>query len=191
MEKEKIHKHGGKSSQRFLDPVRVLTTIKLSEGDFFMDAGCGDGYLSLAASKIVGDEGQIFSVDSYQESLDILIEKIQKEGINNINVIAADFTTKIPLDDDSVDLCMMANVFHGFFFNDEVKEALGEIRRLLKPEGRLAVIEFKKIDNTPGPPVSSRMDPDEVRSALEEDGFEYIEEMEVGPYHYVVISKLK
>jgi ubiquinone/menaquinone biosynthesis C-methylase UbiE len=190
-EGKRIHKHGGRSSQDILDPNKVLKSINLKEGDYFLDAGCGDGFISLAASQIVKDEGQVFAVDSYQESLDILIKKVQEESINNLQVIMADITSQLPLADDVVDLCIMANIFHGFVYNDEVEEAVSEIKRVLKSDGRLTVVEFKKIENTPGPPINHRLDADEVKSNIESQGFNYLKEMEVGPYHYVVIFDLK
>lgn len=187
MSEKKLHKHGGKSSEAILDAKRVLSSIKLSEGDVFMDAGCGDGFISREASKIVGDEGQVLAVDQYSPSLDILREKVREEGIKNLEVVEADLTRTLPLEDETADLCLMANVLHGFLYNEELDQVIPELLRILKTGGRLAIVEFKKIEGTPGPPLSSRITAEDVNSSLETRGFQSIEELEVGPYHYAVI----
>lgn len=187
MVEKKLHKHGGKSSEAILDAKRVLSSIKLSEGDVFMDAGCGDGFISREASKIVGDEGQVLAVDQYSPSLDILREKVREEGIKNLEVVEADLTRTLPLEDETADLCLMANVLHGFLYNEELDQVIPELLRILKTGGRLAIVEFKKIEGTPGPPLSSRITAEDVNSSLETRGFQSIEELEVGPYHYAVI----
>jgi len=187
MSEKKLHKHGGKSSEAILDAKRVLSSLQLSEGDVFMDAGCGDGFISREASKIVGVEGKVWAEDRYSQSLDILREKVAEEQIENLEVVEADLTRKLPLGDETVDLCLMANVLHGFLYNEELDQVIPELLRIMKNRGRLAIVEFKKIEGTPGPPLSSRITAEEVNSALESRGFQSQEEMEVGPYHYAVV----
>jgi ubiquinone/menaquinone biosynthesis C-methylase UbiE len=187
MSENKLHKHGGKSSESILDAKRVLSSIKLSERDVFMDAGCGDGFISREASKIVGAEGKVLAVDQYSPSLDILREKVKEEGLGNLEVLEADLTQKLPLEDEIVDLCLMANVLHGFLYNEELNQVVPELLRILKTGGKLAIVEFKKIEGTPGPPLSHRITAEDVNSALESRGFQSQEELEVGPYHYAVV----
>ena len=79
MTTKKLHKHGGKSSEAVLDAKRVLSSIKLVEGEVFMDSGCGDGFISRTASQIVGSKGKILAVDQYSPSLDVLRDKVKKE----------------------------------------------------------------------------------------------------------------
>ncbi len=72
------HKHHGKSTRDILDPKIVLSAMGLKQGQTLMDAGCGDGHISLVASSLVGTEGKIFSLDVYQPSLDQLYKYIKK-----------------------------------------------------------------------------------------------------------------
>ncbi|HNR26606.1 MAG TPA: class I SAM-dependent methyltransferase [Methanobacteriaceae archaeon] len=191
MSGKKLHRHGGKSSEAVLNAQRVLRSINLCEGDVFMDAGCGDGFISRAASRMVGAEGEVLAVDQHSPSLDILREKVREEKIKNLKVLEADLTRKLSIPDETVDLCLMANVLHGFFHNEELDQAIPELLRILKPGARLAIVEFKKIEGMPGPPFAHRITAEDVRGILESRGFQFQEEMEVGPYHYAVVLAKK
>lgn len=198
-------------------PVEIFLILKMSSQKsilkkeiFFWMQDVGDGYFSIAASKIVGDEGKVYAVDTYEESIDILKKGIQREGIVNIETIVVDITKKIPLKDEIIDICLMVNVLHGFVANDEVEEAMGEIARVIREGGTFAVVDFKKIEDSVdspiptklklvrvmrnlklrliGPPMSIRLSPDEVGKIIAQYGFEVAKNVEAGPYHYAVIS---
>lgn len=191
MEKSVKHFHHGRSSREILDPSRVLGTIGLKKGDVFLDAGSGDGYMSLAASSIVGDEGKVYAVDVWEESMNILKKEIENKAINNIEPIIADISANIPIADESVDILYMGNVLHGFVENDEVEPVMNEIQRIIKPGGAFAIVEFKKEEGIPGPPLSVKISPDDVKKIVENYGFSVKNVEEVGTYHYTLISVKK
>lgn len=180
------HVHHSKSTRDILNAETVLAAAGLKSGDYFLDAGCGDGFISIAASKIVGDDGKVCAIDVYPQSVEMVKEEIQKGGISNIEATVADITDKIPLKDESVDICIMANVLHGFVANDEVQEVMGEISRVIRPEGTFAVVEFIKSEGTRGPPYNVRISPDEVEDLLINYNLKTTETREVGKYHYLV-----
>lgn len=185
----KRHIHGGLSSSGFFDAENVLKSIRLREGAVFLDVGCGDGHFSLAASKIVGEKGRVYAIDADRESLGILQHQKDVNNIGNIEVLLADITKKLPLANESIYFCFMANVFHGFVVNREVGDAVKEIVRVLKPEGTLAIIDFKKLDGTPGPPVSERVSEEEVERLVTPYGFDKYRLLDVGTFHYAILFK--
>lgn len=191
MTKTEKHFHHGKSSRKILDADHILTSIGLKKGDVFLDAGSGDGYMSLAASKIVGDEGKVIAVDIWEESMNILKKEIKEHDIINIETIVADISDKIPVINNHIDIGYTGNVLHGFVQNKDYNEVMEEIRRIIKPDGIFAVIEFKKIENTPGPPMNVRINPEEVGEIVSNHGFKVLEVIEAGKYHYGVISVKK
>ncbi len=186
VDKKHGHVHHSRSSRDILSADKVLSEAGLKSGDSFLDAGCGDGFISLAASSVVGDEGKVYAVDVYPESIDMVKKEVQEKGIKNLEATVADIMDKIPLDNDSIDLCVMANVLHGFVANDEVEPVINEIRRVVKPEGVFAVVEFKKMEGIPGPPFKVRISPGDVEEAITSYGFEVMGTVEVGDYHYLV-----
>ncbi|HUV51463.1 MAG TPA: class I SAM-dependent methyltransferase [Dehalococcoidia bacterium] len=181
------HVHSGKSSKAYLDADKVIKEIGLKSGDSFLDIGSGEGYFSIAASRIVGNKGKVYALDSYEESIKKLREQVQQEQISNLEAVAADVTQKIPLTNGIVDVCLMANVLHGFANEKELSGAMNEIARVMKLGGTFAVVDFKKIDGPPGPPISIRLAPDEVIKKLSKYGFRETRVADLGPYHYAVM----
>jgi ubiquinone/menaquinone biosynthesis C-methylase UbiE len=66
---------------------------------------------------------------------------------------------------------------------------LNEIVRVVKPAGRLAVMEFKKIDGPPGPPKHIRLTPEDVADMIDPYGFQKERTVDVGPYNYLILLK--
>ena len=83
----------------------------------------------------------------------------------------------------------MATVLHDFVEDKISQEVLHEVVRVLKPEGRLAIVEFKKIDGPPGPPAHIRLAPEAVGDMLAPFGFTEERLVDVGPYNYLLLFR--
>ena len=180
------HVHHSRSSKDILSAMEVLEAVGLEIGDIFLDAGCGDGYISIAASNLVGDQGKIYALDVYPESIENVKKEIEDKKLDNTHAILADISKNIPLDLDSIDIVLMANVLHGFVADEEVEKVMSNIVEVLKPGGVLAVVEFRKLDGIKGPPFNIRISPEEVSIILKDYGFEITDKHEIGEYHYIV-----
>jgi len=180
------HMHHGKTSKNILSAVEVLKSTELKLGDNFLDAGCGDGYISLEASSIVGDKGSVYALDVYPESIETVKKEIKTRNLGNMEAILADITEIIPLDTEIIDVVLMANVLHGFVAEREVEEVMNNISRVLKPGGVFAVVEFRKIEGNIGPPYDVKVSPEDVFNILLEHGFDISDTQLVGKYHYIV-----
>ena len=180
------HKHHGKSSREILNAMEVLEAITPGIGNIFLDAGCGDGYISIAASNLVGDQGKVYALDVYPESIETVKKEIKDRKLENVDAILADITNTIPLDSSSIDIVLMANVLHGFVAGGEVGDVMSNIVRVLKPGGIFAVVEFRKLESSKGPPFNVRISPEDVSIILKDYGFDVIDSHEIGEYHYIV-----
>lgn len=179
--------HLGHSSETLLEPENALKEIGLETGDTFLDAGCGKGSFSIPASEIVGDEGKVYAIDISEEAINFLKAEIKERDIRNIEAFTGDITKKLPLEDEGIDVCLIANILHELVVGKKVKSTLKEIFRVLKPNGILSVVDFKKIDGPPGPPLSIRMSPGEVEEIISKYDFKKKRVAEIGEYHYAII----
>ena len=181
------HEHTGKSSRDLLDVELILKETGLKKGNTFLDIGCGEGFFSIAASQIIGKRGRVYAVDNYKESIDVLRERITRDNIVNIEAIVADVTERIPLGEQVIDIGLMVNVLHGFFANSEIDGIMREVARVIKNGGILAILDFKAIEASHGPPVSIRLSPYETEEWIKPYGFQTRNVLDVGEQHYMVI----
>ncbi len=181
----------GKSSFELIDPALLFRRLRLREGMVILDLACGKGLYTIALADAAGEKGWVYAIDLWEDGIAHLEKEISARGIENIKTMMADVSKKIPLDDARIDLCLMATVLHDLVQTKAHEGALREVRRVLNPEGILAIIEFKKIDGPPGPPVQIRLSPREVEQMLNVHGFKKKWTHEVGPYNYLMAFSLK
>lgn len=178
------HVHHGKSSKDIIDADRLIDELALTDDIILLDAGCADGYFSIAASKHVG---LVYALDSHEESIDVLKRQLELEEIKSVRPILADMTKKIPLEHNSVDICVMINVFHGLVANHELPGAMEELRKALKKHGRLAIVDFIKQDTDRGPPLNVKLSEDDAKELIEEQGFVQMKTGSVGEFSYLLV----
>ena len=187
-ERKKIH-GAGKSSFGLVDQNILFSKLGLSRGITFMDIGCGRGDYAIVAAEIIGPGGLVYGIDLWQEGIIALEEKASARGIRNIKAMVADAGKILLVKDHTVDFCFMATVFHDLVLANSSEGALREISRVLKAEGMMAILEFKKIDGPPGPPITSRLDSQEVEERVIPHGFARISLTEIEPYTYLMLFR--
>jgi ubiquinone/menaquinone biosynthesis C-methylase UbiE len=178
----------GRSSFDLVDVGKLFSALELSPGDVFIDLGSGAGAFALAAVGHVTDQGVVYAVDLWEEGIERLRSEVERRQISTVYPKHADISKHIPLEDGTVDVGLISTVLHDLVRDGSHESALREVRRVLKAEGRLAVVEFKKLAGPPGPPVEVRLSPEEVEALLRPHAFQVVATMDVGPYHYLSMS---
>jgi ubiquinone/menaquinone biosynthesis C-methylase UbiE len=178
----KPHRHRGKSSESYLNKDIILKELDIHSGQTILDAGCGNGYMSKNFSNLLNNTGKVYALDPDK----VVIEKLKEEiKGTNIEPIEGDITKRTRIEDSSIDLIYLSTVFHGFS-KDQIDGFQKEVKRLLKPNGKLGIVEIKK-ENTPfGPPLEIRFSPDELKKAITLIPTSLVE---VGEYFYMQVFK--
>jgi len=102
--------------------------------DIILDYGCGPGNFSIPAAQIVGDEGKVFAADKHPLSAQFVHKNARKANVANVETILT--SCKTILNDNSVDVVLLFDVFHYF---KEINPIFSELNRVLKPGGTIAL----------------------------------------------------
>jgi ubiquinone/menaquinone biosynthesis C-methylase UbiE len=161
----------GKSSYDLIDPKIFWPKLALTPGSTVLDLGCGAGRYTLPMAGQIGPAGKVIAIDLWAEGIDRLKDAVRHDQITNIDARVADAGRPLPLEDQSVDVCFMATVLHDFMAAGIATQALQEVKRVLKPQGIMAIVEFKKEDSPNGPPRHIRLAVEDLAMLVQRLGF--------------------
>lgn len=168
-------------NRRFIDPSEVLKQLKLKKEMIAADFGSGSGGWALPLAKKL-EEGIIYAIDILEEPLSALKARAKLEKILNIETIRADVEKRTPLSSNSVDLVLMTDLL---FECEDKKMVLEEGKRVLKPGGKILVVDWK-LDATIGP-EEGRVSTEEVKKIAKDLNLKLEKEFEAGIYHWGLI----
>jgi ubiquinone/menaquinone biosynthesis C-methylase UbiE len=117
----------------FSSPMNMLKEVDINPGYNILDFGCGPGSYSIAASKMVGSAGRVYSLDIHPLAVKKVSKKAVRHGLDNIETIQSDCKTGLP--DGSMDIILLYDVYHDLYNRSPVLE---ELHRVLKAKGKLS-----------------------------------------------------
>lgn len=185
-ESQNHHQRRGPSSYAIQDSLLLWQVLGLSPGTSLADLGCGPGDYALEAARRVGPDGKVWALDRDQLMLDALEEKARQQGLANLTTMASDLRKPLPLRDKGVELCLLATVLHIIKFTLAEGSLFGEVRRILRPGGRLAVLNCSMADLSFGPPAHLRISPEELDELVRPHGFERMRLEDMG-FNYLAL----
>ncbi|MBL7065957.1 MAG: class I SAM-dependent methyltransferase [Anaerolineae bacterium] len=118
----------------FRDPYKALNAAGLKPGQKVLEVGCGPGFFTVPAAKIVGEKGSVHALDINPLAIERVQQKIKQEGVANVKTILAD-AAQTGLPDQGFDLIFLFGFVHSV---GNLENILVELHRLLKPAGILS-----------------------------------------------------
>jgi ubiquinone/menaquinone biosynthesis C-methylase UbiE len=172
------------------EEVRIARLLMgLGQGDVVLDIACGPGNFSRQFADVVGPEGLVVGIDASRTMLARGAAELAESGVDNVALIRGD-ATQLPFRDGSFDATCCFAALH--LFADPFA-ALDEMRRILGPRGRIALMTSVRRQITPAPlkPVLERaggmrlFESDEILEALRERGFTGVHQRVAGMVQFV------
>jgi len=169
-------------------PRKTLEALDLKPGQRVADIGSGGGYFTLRFAEAVGEKGKVYAVDGNSEFLGFIERSAEEKGIHNV-VLVPIAEHKLNLPEDSIDLVFMRNVTHHI---KDRAEYFKDLRRHLRSDGRIAVIEYKR-----GKPVSFRrlfghhVPEETIAKEMSEAGFSLEKRFDFLPEQHFSIYKMR
>jgi ubiquinone/menaquinone biosynthesis C-methylase UbiE len=164
---ERRHVLSEEGRRERLPPEPILAAANIRPGETVIDLGAGTGYWITPLVQLVRESGRVFAVDVEPVMVDELRELVRREGLANVQVVQSE-ELSVPLESALADLALLAFVLHE---PADVDAFLREVGRLLRPSGRVLVLDWQKHPTEYGPPLEHRLAPKEAKSLLTRAGF--------------------
>lgn len=170
----------------FLHPATIVDKLNITPGIKAADFGCGSGHFTVEMAKRAGNNGTVYAFDIQEGVLSALKSKVALEHLNNVEMRRANLEERegTQLAQNILDFVLLCNVF----FQVENKGALvDEAFRVLKPGGKVAVIDWTPGSGGIGPPAEARIGKDTISNMFAEKNFSFEREFEADDLHYGII----
>jgi predicted methyltransferase len=166
-------------------PEQALKLVGISPGMVVADVGAGSGYMTTRLARLVGPGGKVYANDIQPGLLRIIQSKAQTEHLSNVQVVqGSEIDAHLP--ENAIDVALLVDVYHEFW---HPREMLRSIRRSLKLNGELVLVEYRKEDSSIPIADTHRMSVADVRAELEAEGFTFDRVVQGLPRQHVIVFR--
>jgi ubiquinone/menaquinone biosynthesis C-methylase UbiE len=164
-------------------PHEVIDALRLREGEQVADIGAGSGYFALRFARHVGPSGRVYAVDISKEMLAHLEAQAKAASASNVRAVLAPPDDPL-LPDASIDRVFFCDVWHHV---DDQAGYLEKLKKALRPDGQVVMIDFHKRDLPVGPPASMKIAREDLVAQMQAHGFRLATEHTFLPYQYFLV----
>ena len=146
-------------------PDQIMDFLEIAEGSVVADLGAGGGWFTIRLARRVGPNGRVYAQDIQPEMIGAIERRVEREGLKNVEtVLGSAHDPKLP---DPVDVVLIVETYYEM---EDPRTLLRNVRKSLKPGGRVGIVEFSKDGHGPGPEIKDRVDPETVIRDAESAG---------------------
>jgi ubiquinone/menaquinone biosynthesis C-methylase UbiE len=172
----------------FSDPRHNIEQLGLSDGKIVADFGAGSGFYTIESARAVAPTGRVYAIDIQKSLLERLKKEAGRLHAKNIEVIAGDLERLggSKLKESSCDAVIASNIL---FMASDRKMILLEAFRVLRPGGRLLLVDWSASFSQMGPHHDHIFYKDDAMKLALFVGFAYEREIQAGAHHYGIIFR--
>ena len=173
----------------FADPAKNISVLGVDPGMLVADFGAGSGAYTIAIARALRGSGRVYAVDVQKDLLRRIKTETHSRGLDSVvEIIWGDVEERggSKIADGAVDLVLLSNLL---FQLPDKRAALIEARRILKPTGRVAIIEWSDSFGGMGPHKDDVVKRDVALELVSSNGFEFVHGFAAGAHHYGLIVR--
>lgn len=170
----------------FVNPKSVLKHLDIKPGDRVADLGAGSGVYTLGAAEYVGESGRVYAFDVQKDLLTRISNQAKKLRLENVDIIWTDIETpgSTRFSDGVVDLVILSNVL---FQVPDKNIPLREAARIVRPEGRVVIIDWTESFGGMGPHPDDVITEAEAIELAESNGLSCAQQFTPGAHHWGLV----
>jgi ubiquinone/menaquinone biosynthesis C-methylase UbiE len=163
-------------------PDQVMDALHIAEGTTVADLGAGGGWFTVRLARRVGKQGRVFALDVQRLMIAAIERRVQREGLTNVVAVLSELDDpRLPAPTDAV---LIVDAFPEM---DDPVAVLRNVARMLKPQGRIGIIDYREGEGGPGPDPQDRVAPASVIATAAEAGLKLVDEHKFLRYQYFLI----
>jgi ubiquinone/menaquinone biosynthesis C-methylase UbiE len=160
----------------------MRSKLELKPGMTVCDLGCGNGYHTFPMAREVAPSGKVYGVEIQEPYLKMLEEAAKKQEVTNfVPVLGLLHDPQLP--DNTFDLILLVDVYHEF---SHPVEMLAAMRKALKPDGKLVLVEFRAEDESVPIKPEHKMSKAQINKELNANGYTCVKEFDELPWQHMM-----
>jgi ubiquinone/menaquinone biosynthesis C-methylase UbiE len=177
------HAHHG-----FAHPPRNVAALGISPGMKVADFGSGSGAYVLAIAKELHGSGHVYAIDIQKDLLRRTKNEAEKQGHKNVEVLWGDLESPngSKIADNALELVLISNLL---FQIDDKRAVFAEAKRILRPSGRLAIIDWSESFGGLGPQKEDVVKKEQALTLARAVELTFLKEFSAGAHHYGLIFR--
>jgi len=166
-------------------PDSALALVGIRAGMTVADIGAGSGYMTMRIARMVGPSGKVYANDIQPAMLRMVQDKAKAESLTNVEIVQG-LDTDARLPERAIDLALLVDVYHEL---RHPQEMLRSIRRSLREDGRLVLVEYRAED--PAIPIAPthRMSIAVARLEIEAEGYRFDGVVSGLPRQHIIVFR--
>ena len=173
--------------EEFLSPEKILDQLELTKNMSGAEFGCGTGHWAIELAKRLTN-GIVYAIDVQEAVLSSLKSRAEQEYVTNLRTLQGDLSQErgSGLPSKGIDIVLIPNML---FQVEDRKAVIEEAKRVLRQEGIMVVIDWKKekiltLDQGYAPTT-------EIKKISLDLGLEIIKEFSAGSHHWGLVLRQK
>jgi ubiquinone/menaquinone biosynthesis C-methylase UbiE len=179
---EKLGELEGPDRDEWQQPEQIMDKLLIADGSRVGDIGAGGGWFTVRLARRVGPNGRVFAEDIQRQMIESIDRRVAREGLSNVEtILGSPLNPRLP---PGLDAVLMVDTYPQL---DDPVGLMTHVRRSLKPNGRLGIVDFKKDVLGPGPALDERLEPEVIIRDAERAGLKLQAHETFLRYQYLLV----